>query len=362
MIKDVQDIIKKRDEITELREQLSITVQATQAQPVKIYPKFEEYGWSRLDTYVMRLRDALDDPLAEECRQILEKAGLLLDLTTIKSIVRANRQEALSIATQIFTELNEVKDKKVKKRSKDEIEMLLKTDEWNKSLIRAKEWKLFSISYDGLQKQPSTALRILALSEMLDQGTESSIEIKYRDMQQKAIALGNNSLWQILANESYETLNDAEIALNNLSTLKTGIEQIKGEQFDLKDLLKKQTNIAAIQKYLQNAIDRTRKELAQTLTDIELFLNRVNNLSRLAEESQEDPKQLSSLKEAQDYQGYLNKRLAQLREKIRQTLEIDAVILADSLSEKKVPIDWTSVRVVKALKELLKKYSFRLEI
>ena len=71
---------------------------------------------------------------------------------------------------------------------------------------------------------------------------------------------------------------------------------------------------------------------------------------------------LGSLKEVHEHNTYLRKRLEQLRLKVRQSLSEDAIGLAESLTQKQLPEDWTDTRTVAALRQLLEKCAFRLEV
>lgn len=359
---EVQDVLKRRDTLVILGEQINDALQEAQARSAKALPSFEEYGWSRLDIFAKRLRDALDDPLAEEVRRILEKAGLLLDLATIKDAIREKRQKMLEIARQIVAELAEVKETEVRKRALDDIGTLLKRGQWDNGISRSKEWGNFSARYGQLKQEPTNEIRILALNDMLDQGPDSSVLTQYNTMKKQAIALGSTELWEIFTRGSYKTLNDAKNSLYELSASKAEIEQVRGEKFNLDGLFGKESSMGTIQEGLQAEIGQCRKQLSQKLTEVDLLLSRVNNLSRLAEEDQEGTKQLNSLKEATDHHVYLQKRLEQLRLKIQQSLKDDAINLAESLAQKRFPSDWTDARILEALKELLEKYSFRLEV
>ena len=197
---------------------------------------------------------------------------------------------------------------------------------------------------------------------MLDQGPGSAVPEQFRAMKEQAIALGGTGLWRVISKESHKTLNEARTSLEELSLLKTELEQLKGESFGLSSLLKKQISIAAVGETLQEEIQKSRRQLSQELNEIELLLRGVNNLSLLAEEDQEEAKPVVSLKEAYEHNTYLRKRLEQLRLKVRQSLSEDAIGLAEILTQKQLPEDWTDARTVAALRQLLEKCAFRLEV
>ena len=359
---EVQEILEKRDTISLLKEEIRDAIQETQGRSVKVLPTFEEHGWSRLDIFTKRLREALDDPLAEEARQIFEKAGLLLDLTTIKEAVREKRQEALELAKQIATNLGEIHEIEVHKRAVDEVCNLLKRGEWDEALSRTEEWNQLCIEYKQLKQDPSSKIRTLALTEMVGQGPGSLILELFNTLKKQANALGGTALWANVSKDNHKDLDGVKTSLDKLSLLKGEFEQVKGEQTNLGNLLKGSVNVAAMQEALQREIKECRRQLSEKLAEVEVLLRRVNNLSGLAEEGQEEAKQLTSLKESQDYCAYLQKRLEKLRLKIRQSLNEDAIILAEALTQRHLPQDWDNVKTVAALKQLLEKCSLRLEV
>jgi hypothetical protein len=359
---EVQEILEKRDSISLLKEEIRDAIQEAQGRSVKVLPSFEEHGWSRLDIFTKRLREALDDPLAEEARQILERVGLLLDLTSIKEAVRERRQEALELAKQIATNLSEVQESEVHKRAGDEVCNLLKRGEWDEAMSRTEEWKQLCIEYEQLKQEPSSRIRTLALNEIVGQGPSSSTLILFNTLKKQAIALGGTTLWVIVSKDNHKDLDSAKASLDKLSVLKGELEQVKGDQPSLGNLLKGRTNVAAMHEALQREIKECRRQLSENLAELEVLLRRVNNLSGLAEEVQEEAKQFTSLKESQDYCAYLQKRLEKLRLTIRKSLNDDAIILAEALTQRHLPQDWDNVKTVAALKQLLEKCSLRLEV
>jgi hypothetical protein len=358
---EVQDVLTKRDEISTLDTQISDAIREAQARSVKELPSFEEYGWSRLSFFSKRLRDALDEPLAEEVRRILEKAGLLLDSTIIKDAVREKRQGLLDTAKTTVAELLAVKEPDVRKRALDDVGALLKRGLWDDGISRSKQWAIFSGKYSELVGKPVNKIRALALSEMLEQGPDSSVLTQYDTMNKQAVALGGTDLWDALARTAYKTLNDVKNSLYGISAAKADLEQVKGEKSNIDSLVKKKSTMVTIQDGIQKEIGECRNQLSQKLTEVNMLLNRVNNLARLAEQDQEQARQLASLKEAVEYSSYLQKRLDQLRLSIQQSLNEDAINLAECLAQKRLPSDLTDAKILQALKDLLEKYSFKLE-
>ena len=359
---EVQEILKKKEALIGLQQQIKGAVEEAQARSIKVLPRFEEYGWSRLDTFARQLRDALDDPLAEEARQTLERAGLLLDLQTVKDIVRQKRQGTLALAEQIVTQLSGIKEEEIHGRVVNDVGTLLKRGELDKAVSRAQEWEEFCVVYRQIVQEPGSAIRTLTLNELLEQGPGSSVPEQFDAIKKQATALGGPKLWEVVSKESHKTLNDVKTSLDKLSTLKADLEQVKGEKLSLSSVLKGQDTVAAMYESLLQEIQECRGQLSKKLTEVEILLRSVNNLSLLAEEDQEDQKPLNSLKEAEAQSTYLQKRLAQLRQKIRQSLSEDAVNLAEMLTARHLPHGWDNKRTVVALRQLLEKCSFRLEV
>jgi hypothetical protein len=359
---EVKEILKKRDELIDLQQQIKVAIEEAQARSIKALPRLEEYGWSRLDVFAKRLRDALDDPFVEQARRILEKAGLQVDLQTVKDFVRQRGQNTLDVVKQIVSHLSEIKEEEISWKVVKDVENRLKQGEWDEAVSRTQEWTEFCHAYRQMAQEPESAIRTLALNELLEQGPGSSVPERFNTIKEQAIALGGPKLWKVLSKESARTLNDVKASLDKLSESKTDLEQIKGEWLSLISVLEGRGTVDDIHEHLLQKIQECRRQLSEKRTEVEILLRKVNNLALLAGEDQEELKQLNSLKEAQANITYLQKRLAQLRERIRDSLSEDAASLADALAQRQLPDGWDNGRTVVALRQLLERCSLRLEV
>lgn len=114
--RSLETIKEKAEKLDDLKYKFESLVQRASENKKKginiSLPEFDAFGWERLEEFIGRFEDAINTPLLEECRIILEDNEIVLDqqiLDKLKSGLSVRREGLIEIFREISKDLKEIK-------------------------------------------------------------------------------------------------------------------------------------------------------------------------------------------------------------------------------------------------------------
>ncbi len=333
-------------------------------------PEFEAYGWERLGKFLERLEDAVNTPLLEEARSILD--GLEVPLQTLeklKSALSVRRDGLIAILREMSKEFKKIQNGRLQNRARADIAKYVDDGRWDELVERANKWRKLEEDLGPLLKAMSngTYLYKAVFERALEEGPLTDLVNKLEEIEGKASRIGGEALKERVKFEEVRSqvnpLGGIEDDLNKIVTKKEELRQLMGEEVEMDKLIERNKPLSTTIDKLDKEYKRVKGLFDVQYRTVEKLLRIHNNLATILKRNAKAMPPETSLKRLKEFGGELEGDIKKLGNELERTLPADARRFIESLLEGKLPEGWDEKRIVGTLKELLdKKISFEVKL
>lgn len=335
-------------------------------QPVSI-PEFEAFGWNHLEEFLNRFEEAVNSPLLEIMRGILENAGVSLDSQKLESLkigLAVRREGLVEIACQTVHELEKIALTEVLERTRADIATYIEEGQWDNLIERVNSWHGLEQQLASIAgaKGKNTILYNALFDLALKEGQSTKLIQRLSELEGLAHELGGDFLKQQIRFETPESLTDPlggiESHLREIAQGKEEIRQLRGEEVTLNTLVDKPATLQEIIDALEKrrASDekgfRQKRAIAQDLRD------KHNNLAMILGRNQVSLLDDLDLRNLETSIGEFQANIDKLLDELEKSLTPDARVLIEYIIDSKLPPKWDAQRTFSAIQELLSKGFF----
>ncbi len=362
----LKKVEEKDEEIQNLASRLDVILDrlsAPDADKIHSLPGFDAFGWEKLGIYIKRLEDAVNEPLLEEARIILEGCGIKAqNLEYLRASMNRRRREIIAILKEIADEISRITDTKVRAYATEDIQRNIENGDYEGLLERAKNWTTFSKATTTITKDlnDQTHLYRIVLEKALQEGPSTRFIAKLNELEDKASRIGGKSLSSAIR---YETTQDrinpileVDEKLDKLAKKKEEYREIVGGEIDLNPLIQDDTTLDTLTNRINDECGAARSRRTEKYNALKKVQERRNFIAAILEiDPRPLPSQMLDLVQLEQANNELLKEAVSLEAKLEESLTPDARALLGSLLERKLPDDWKDERIVNTMKELLRK-------
>lgn len=362
---------KKSESLTDLKYKFETLVQRIEGAKEEglalSLPEFEAFGWERFDEFIRRLEDALNVPLLEEARKIIEDAEIGLDeqvLEKLKSGLSVRGEGLIEILREMTKEFDRIQISDVKSRVKEEIVESLKEAKWDDLTTKIQDWQGFQEKAKPIMEKigPKTFLYRAVLEKALEEGSSTQIFEKLSEVEDRAHQIGGDSLRRRLMFEKggsqINPLSDVDENLRKIAEKKEDLRQITGEDLDIEEVTAVKSLGETI-KRLDAKYREAEKNFKKERDEAEKLLRKHNNLALMLKKPSRSMLPEMSLKQLKGVRKELSGQAKHLEEELHASFTQDARNLIDALFDGTLPPKWDANRILKALREIVNSgYSF----
>ena len=366
---------EKSESLTDLKYKFETLVQRAEGSKKEelalSLPEFEAFGWERFDEFIRRLEDALNIPLLEEARKIIEDAEIGIDqqiLDKLKSGLSVRRERLIEILREMSKELNKIQITNVKYRVKQEIVESLKEGKWDDLITRIQGWQGFQEKVKPIIEKigPETLLYSAVLEKALEEGPSTQIFEKLAEIERRAYQIGGDSLRKRIMFEKggsqINPLSNIDEGLRKIAEKKEDLRQITGEDIDLEEVIATVKSLEEMIKRLDEKYKESEKNFKKECSKAEKLLRKHNNLALMLKRPSRSMLPELSLRQLKEVKKELSEEIEHLEEELHASFTQDARKLIDALLDGKLPVKWDANRVLKALREIVSSgYSFEIK-
>jgi len=334
-------------------------------------PEFEAFGWERFDEFIRRLEDAVNVPLLEEARKIIEDAEIGIDqqvLDKLKSGLSVRRVALIEILREMSKELNKIQITHVKARVKEEMLECLKEGKWDDLITKVQGWQGFQGKVKPIIEKigAETLLYSAVLEKALEEGPSTQIFEKLAEIESKAYQIGGDSLKKRIIFEKggsqINPLSNVDEDLRKIAEKKEDFRQITGEDIDLEEVMGTAKSLEELNESLNERYKKADKNFKKECSEAEKLLRRHNNLALMLKKPSRSMLPKLSLRQLEEVKKELSEEIEHLEEELQASFTQDARTLIDALLYGKLPAKWDAERILKGLREIVSSgYSFEIK-
>lgn len=331
-------------------------------------PEFEAYGWEHLGEFSNRLEDAVNHPLLEEARRILDDIEIPLQtFDKLKSALSVRREGLITTLKEMNKELKKIQSERLQNKAREDITRYIDEGRWDELVAKLSNWRKLEVNLGSLMKVMSndTYLYNAVFEKALEEGPSTGMIDKLKGVEDKASHIGGGTL------RDHVKFEEVQSQVNPLASLEDNLEQIAKKKEELRQLTDEEADMNRLierNKTLSTTIDKLNdeykrvKELFETqYRTTEKLLQTHNNLATILKSSTKTMPPEISLKRLKEFDHELKGEIKKLESELEKTLTTDARRFVENIIEGKLPEGWDEKRIVDTLKELLDK-KFSLEV
>lgn len=332
------------------------------------FPEFEAFGWERFDEFIIRLEEALNVPLLEEARNILENSEIdERILEKLKSGLSVRREGLVKILGETTKEFAKIQELNVKARVKGEISDYLENGKWDELITRIQEWQVFEenamLIIEKLQGKRQFYWTLF--ERALEEGPSIQLFENLQEIETKANQIGGDSLLKLLMVEQggkqINPLSYVDDRLQKIAEKKEDIRHIIGENIDLTNVTVDAKSLECVIKKLDDEYKKVERIFKKKLRDAERLRRRHNNLALILKKPLRSTLPETDLKQLKNVFEELSEQIKLFEDELHACFTQDARELIDTLCEGSLPT-WEANRVLKTLKEIVSLgYSFEIK-
>lgn len=334
-------------------------------------PEFEAFGWERFDGFIRRLEDAVNIPLLEEARKIIEDAEMGIDqqvLDKLKSGLSVRRAALIEILREMSKELSKIHITSVKSRVKEEMLECLKESKWDDLITKVQGWQGFQGKVKPIIEKigAETLLYSAVLEKALEEGPSTQIFEKLDEIESKAYQIGGDSLKKRIIFEKggsqINPLSNVDEELRKIAEKKEDLRQITGEDIDLEEVMATGKSLEELNESLDGKYKEAEKNFKKECSEAEKLLRKQNNLALMLKRPSRSMLPKLSLRQLEKVKEELSEEIEHLEEELKASFAQDARNLIDALLNGKLPANWDAERILAALQEIVSSgYSFEIK-
>lgn len=333
-------------------------------------PEFEAFGWERFEEFIGRLEDAVNSPLLEEAREILEDLGISASqsiLERLKSGLSVRREGLIEILQQMSKELKTTEITELQSRAKKEITEYLGEGRWDDLIPAVEEWRKLEARIMPFRKGTNrkTLLYKAVFDKALEEGPSTEIIEKLMDVENRAFQIGGNHLKERIkfekAGSQINPLSNVNEYLGKIAKKKEDLRQLKGEDVDLDGFMKTGESLGRVAKKLESEFRDVESEFKDESRQTEGLLHKYNNLSTILKKASRSMPTELNLRQLKEMKKELSEDIERLETELRESFTQDTRVFIGCLLESNLPDKWKADRVVRALREIIGAgYSFEI--
>ncbi len=333
-------------------------------------PEFEAYGWRNLGEFLDRLDDAVNTPLIEEARSILDKIGVSPQtLDKLKSVLSVRREGLITILKEMSKEFKKIQNERLQNRARENITKFVDEGRWDELVVRASNWQKLEEDLGSLLKgiTKNTYLYNTVFEKALEEGPGTGIIDKLKEVEVKASRVGSEALRARIkfevAQSQANPLGSVEDDLNQIAKKKEELRQLMGEEVNINKLIERNEPLSKMIDKLNEDYTRVKGLFDTQYRTIEKLLQTHNNLTTILKKISKAMPLEISLKRLKEFGDELEGEIKKLESELEKTLTADARRFIENLLEGKLPDGWDEKKIVSTLKEILdKKISFEVKL
>jgi len=335
-------------------------------------PEFEAFGWERFEEFLGRLEEAVNTPLLEEARRVLDEIEVSMStliLERLKSGLSVRREALIQILQDMSKKLREIETTELRFKAGEEIARCLEEGRWDDLVTKANDWhKLQEELASILKAMNEKALAYKAVfDKALEEGPSTRIIEKLVVLETKAYQLGTDLLKERIKFEKVESqidpLGNIEDLLGEIAKKKESIRQNKGTDISISNLIGPDDSLKKVAEKLENERANIQEEFEEEYRQTEKLLRKYKNLATLLKRGLRSMPAESNLKQLNEMKDQLSKDIESLETELRESFSRDAREFIDCLLDGRIPDEWKSDQIVKVLREIINAgYSFEIKM
>ena len=334
-------------------------------------PEFEAFGWERFGEFMVRLEDAINTPILEEARKILDDVGVRINqpiLARLKSGLSVRREALIEILRELSKELKKIHITELRSSTKKEMAEYLEGGRWDDLLARVSEWQKLQGEIAPIKKEMDnkTFLYNAIFDKALEEGPSTQIIEKLRGIENRAFQIGGEHLKEQIkfekAGSQINPLSNVDEVLGKIAKNKENIRLIKGEDIDLVGLIETGVSLKRITKRLGGMYEDKEKKFKEDFRKTEKLLSKYNNLAAILKESLRSMPDELNLRQLEEMKNELSEDIESLEVKLQKSFTEDAREFINCLFDGRLPEKWEAERVIRVLNEVINSgYSFEIK-
>ena len=333
-------------------------------------PEFEAYGWSRLGEFLNRLDEAINSPLLEEARTVLDEIGIRpQSFDKLKSALSVRREGLIVILNEMVKKFKRIQNGKLQDKARGDIAKYVDDGRWDELVVRASNWKKLEEDLGLLLKvmNNDTYLYNALFEKVLEEGPLTDMIRKLEEIENKASCIGGEVLRDRVKFEVVKSqvnpLSGVEEDLDKIAKKKEELRQLMGDEVDMDKIVERSKPLSGIIDKLTEEYRRGKDLFDTQYRTVEKLLQKHNNLATVLKRNTKAMPPETSLKRLKEFGEELEGDIKKLENELERTLTADARRFTESLLEGKLPEGWDEKRIVAALEELLnKRISFEVKL
>lgn len=334
-------------------------------------PEFEAFGWGHFGEFLDRLEDALNTPLLEEARDILDKIGIDVNLQIVdklKSGLSVRRENLVRILQEMDKGLKEIQNEDIQFRAKQDVTGFLEEGKWDDLITRVTDWYtlLKNLEPITVEQAKNTHLYNAVFEVLLQEGPSTEIIDKLKEIEDKASRIGGQPLAKQIKFEAPESqanpLRSVESNLAKIAERKEDIRQLRGENIEVVKFIEESTSFKKVIENLEQSYKVTKETYDCEQDKAKKLLEKYNNLATVLERTPRSMPSQLPLKALEQFNSEIIRESESLAEQLEKSLTSDTRVFIQDLFEGQLPKNWEADRIVKALEEILNKgFSFEVK-
>lgn len=333
-------------------------------------PEFEAYGWEHLGEFLSRFDDAVNTPLLEEARRILDEVKVPLQaLDKLKSALSVRREGLITILKEMSKELGKIQNMRVQNRAREDLTKYMDEGRWDELFARTNDWRKLEGDFNPFTQAmtENTHLYEAAFEKALEEGPKTDIINKLKGVEDKASSIGGKALMECVKFEvvrsQVDPLHSVEDDLDKIAKKKEELRQLMGEEVNMEKLIERNKPLSMTIEKVNEEFKQVKDLFDSQYRTIEKLLQTRNNLVAILKGSAKVMPPETSLKRLKEFSNELEGDIKKLESELERTLTEDARSFIENLLEGELPEGWDEKRIVNAIKELLdKKISFEIKL
>ena len=361
------DIIKeKAEKIVDLKYKIETLTQRAESSAKKginiSLPEFEAFGWERIEEFAVRLEDAINTPLLEEARKILDEVRIRINQPTLDRLkygLSVRREGLIEILRELSKELKKIHITELRSKTKKEIAEYLGEGRWDDLLDRVREWQKLQERIVPIKKEMNkkTFLYKAIFDKALEEGPSTQILEKLSSVENRAFQIGGECLKEQIkfekAGSQINPLSNVDEDLGKIAKNKENMRLIKGEDIDLGELIEAGVSLKKIIKRLESGSAEIERKFKEDYRETEKLLSKYNNLAALLKKDSRSMPDELNLRQIRVTKEELSTDIESLEAELQKSFTEDARELIDCLLDCRLPEKWEAERVVKILHEII---------